>query len=101
LDLNKLNPEVPEVNSLLGKLYGQYMGNLDSAAFFLLKATNLAPENPASFKDLGIVYGLQKDYPRALQAFQRALNLEPNDPQTKQNIAITYGLIEQNAKKSN
>ncbi len=101
LDLNKINPEVPEVNSLLGKLYGQYMGNLDSAAFFLLKATNLAPDNPASFKDLGIVYGLQKDYPRALQAFQRALNLEPNDPQTKQNIEITYGLIEQNAKKSN
>lgn len=95
LKLNELNPDSPEVSSLLGKLYGQQKGNLDSAAFFLIKATKSAPENPAAFKDLGIVYGLQKNYPNALQAFQTALKLDPNDAQVIKNISITYGLMEQ------
>ena len=101
LNLNKLRPDNLETNSLLGKLYGQHRGNLDSAAYFLINATRLAPENPAAYKDLGIVYGLQKNYTNSLQAFQTALKLDPNDQQTRQNIAVTYSLIEQNRRKTN
>ena len=100
LNMNKWNTENPEQNYLLGKLYGQYKGKLDSAAFFLEKATKLSPETPGPFKDLGIVYSLKKDFSRALQAFQTALKLDPDDPQIRQNIAITYRIIEENKVKS-
>ena len=99
LKMNQFNSENSELNYLLGKLYGQYKGKFDSATFFLVKATKLSPENPLLFKDLGIVYGLQKDYTNALQAFQTALKLDPNDPQIRQNISITDHLIEQNKLK--
>ncbi len=100
LKMNTLNTENPEQNYLLGKLYGQYKGKLDSAAFFLEKATKLSPETAGPFKDLGIVYSLKKDFSRALQAFQTALKLDPGDPQIRQNIAITYRIIEENKVKS-
>ena len=99
LKMNHFDPENSELNYLLGKLYGQYKGKLDSATFFLVKATKLSPENPLVFKDLGIVYGMQKEYTNALQAFQTALKLDPNDPQIRQNISITDHLIEQNKFK--
>jgi tetratricopeptide (TPR) repeat protein len=100
LKLNNLHPDDSELNRVIGKLYGQYKGNLDSAAFYLVKATTLSPENPVAFKDLGIVYGMQHDYDRALQALQTALKLDPNDAQIRQNISITYHMIEQNKGKS-
>jgi tetratricopeptide (TPR) repeat protein len=99
LAINKLNPDNSEMNFLLGKLYGQHKRKLDSAAYYLVKATNLSPDNPAPFKDLGIVYGMQQDFPNALQAFQTALKLDPNDPQIRQNIEITEQLMKQKSKK--
>jgi len=98
LHVNALKPDAPEINSLLGKLYGQYKGKLDSAAYFLEKAVSLAPDNPAVFIDLGIVYGLQKKYDSALNAFQQALKFSPNDQQIIQNINITNNLIRQNQR---
>jgi len=100
LKMNNLNPDDPEINHTLGKLYGQYKGKLDSAAFYLVKATKLAPEAPGAYKDLGIVYGMLHDYPQALQALQTAFRLDPNDQQIGQNIAVTNHMIEQNKGKS-
>jgi Flp pilus assembly protein TadD len=94
-----MHADNPELNSSLGKLYGQYIGKLDSSAFYLEKAAILAPENSAVYIDLGIVYGLQKNYSKALESFQRALKLDPNDPQIQQNISITYDLINQSKSK--
>jgi tetratricopeptide (TPR) repeat protein len=93
--INKINPENGDANYLLGKLYGQYKGNLDSAEYFLVKATKLSPENPLPYKDLGIVYGMRKNYGAALQSFQAALKLDPKDTQVQQNIEITNHLISQ------
>ena len=93
--INKINPENADANYFLGKLYGQYKGNLDSAEFFLVRATKLSPENPLPYKDLGIVYGMRKNYGAALQSFQTALKLDPKDAQVQQNIEITNHLIGQ------
>ena len=93
--INKINADNPEANYLMGKLYGQYKGKLDSAEYFLVKATRLSPENPLPYKDLGIVYGMLKNYGGALQSFQAALKLDPTDAQVKQNIEITNHLIGQ------
>ncbi len=88
-----INPENPDVNYSLGKLYGQFKGNLDSASWFLERSVSLNPGNLPAYKDLGIVYSMKGDYTRALDIFSRAQKLDPSDQQIRQNIRVTYQIM--------
>ncbi len=92
-----INPENPDVNYSLGKIYGQFKGNLDSASYFLERSISLNPGNLPAYKDLGIVYSMKGDYTKALDVFSRAQKLDPSDQQIRQNIRITYQIM--NKKK--
>jgi len=88
-------PDDPEVNYNLGKIYGQFLGNLDSASYFLERAVSLAPENVSIYKDLGIVCSLKGDYARALEIFSKARKLDPADEQIRQNIQLTHRIMQE------
>lgn len=93
--LYRVAPENAEVNYNLGKIYGQFLGNLDSAAFFLERAVTLAPDKVSIYKDLGIVCSMKGDYQRALDIFSKALKLDPSDEQLRQNIQVTHRIMQQ------
>ncbi len=93
--LNSINPASSEVNYSLGKIYGQFKGNLDSASWFLERSINLDAGNIAAYKDLGIVYSMKGEYTRALDVFSRAEKLDPADQQIRQNILITRQAMDQ------
>jgi protein O-mannosyl-transferase len=90
-----LNPDNADVNYGLGKLYGQFKGNPDSACYFLERAINLSSENISIYKDLGIVYSMKGEYTKALDIFSRAAKIDPSDQQIRQNIAITHQVMNQ------
>jgi tetratricopeptide (TPR) repeat protein len=92
-----VNPDDARLNYMLGKLYGQFKGNLDSALIFLEKSVTLAPGEVAAYKDLGVIYGMKKDYENSLRVFKKAAELAPDDAQVRENLAITYQLL--NGKK--
>jgi len=92
------NPENADVNYNLGKLYGQFKGNPDSACYFLERSINLNPTNISVHKDLGIVYSMKGEYTKALDIFSRAGKLDPSDNQIRQNIQITLHLMDQKRK---
>jgi tetratricopeptide (TPR) repeat protein len=94
--LYAISPDNPDVNYSLGKQYGQFRGNLDSAAYFLERSVSLNPENPGPCKDLGIVYSMKGDFNRALEIFSRAQKLDPSDQQVRQNIQLTRQIMNQN-----
>jgi protein O-mannosyl-transferase len=96
--LNRVNPNSGELNFLLGKLYGQYKGRLDTAEYFLQRSVSLLPNNAEPYKDLGVLYGIEKKYDKALMAFKKAAELDPKDALVQQNLAITYKMLDQ-AKK--
>ena len=96
--LNSINPSSSEANYSLGKIYGQFKGNLDSASYFLERSVNLDAGNIAAYKDLGIVYSMKGEYTRALDVFSRAEKLDPADQQIRQNILITRQAMEQKRK---
>ncbi|MDP1623763.1 MAG: tetratricopeptide repeat protein [Bacteroidales bacterium] len=96
--LYAINPENPDVNYILGKLYGQFRGNLDSASYFLERSINFNSGNIAVFKDLGIVYSMKGEYAKALDVFSRAQKLDPSDQQIRQNIQVTYNIMNQKKK---
>jgi tetratricopeptide (TPR) repeat protein len=93
--LYSIDPENAELNSRLGKIYGQVKGRLDSAEFFLVNAVRIDPGLADAYKDLGVLYGMKKDYPRAMENFQKALSLNPNDEQTRSNLDVTARLMQQ------
>lgn len=91
--LYNMNPDYPGVNYALGKLYGQFFGKPDSAAWFLERAVSLDPSDAAAYKDLGIVYSMQGRYDLALDRFFKARQLDPSDQQVLQNIMITRQIM--------
>jgi len=97
--LNYVNPASGDVNYLMGKIFGQLKGNLDSSEVYLLRAIALSPKNIAAYKDLGVLYGMRKNFGKALEMFNKAAELDPDDQQVKQNINITNHFIEQGGRK--
>ncbi len=91
--LYTINPDNADVNYSLGKLYGQFKGNPDSACFFLERSITLNPGNLPVYKDLGIVYSMKGEYDKALDIFSRARQLDPTDQQILQNIQITRQIM--------
>ena len=96
--LLSISPDNADVNYNLGKLYGQFKGNLDSACYFLERSINLYPGSLAANKDLGVVYSMKGEYTKALEAFSRAAKLDPSDDQIRQNIQVTHKIMEQKRK---
>jgi protein O-mannosyl-transferase len=96
--LYAINPEDADLNYNLGKIYGQFRANPDSACYFLERAISLNSGNIAAYKDLGIVYGMKGEYDKALDVLSRAQKLDPSDRQIVQNIMITRQLMDQQKK---
>jgi len=65
-------------------------GQLDQAK---AKVQEELAENPSSveaYNLLGIIYGSEKDYPHALEAFREALKLAPGSVSTRNNLGNLY-----------
>lgn len=98
--LIEANPLNSEAYSTVGKLYGQYKSNFDSALFYLEKAKALDPGNPEISKDLGTAYGMNGNYQQALRCFLDARKLAPNDPSVVNNIMVTERLLKSKKQTS-
>lgn len=88
------NPNVFELNYNLGKWYGQYKNNLDSAIFYLERAVYFKKNSKEALKDLGVAYGFKQRYSDAITVLQRALVVAPKDEQIYFNLAITYSYLQ-------
>lgn len=49
-----------------------------------------SPENPSLYFNLGLSYKAEKEYPKAIWAFEKALKLQPNDEESIQLINACY-----------
>jgi Flp pilus assembly protein TadD len=91
--LNAIFPDNIDVCHSLGKMYGQYKGQLDSSRFYLEEGYKIEPNDPIICKDLGVVCGLLGDYAMSLKYLSKASQLNPSDISIQQNIKITKQLI--------
>jgi Flp pilus assembly protein TadD len=74
----------------LGKFYAQHKNRMEEGIRLLEKAVEIKPESVEALKDLGVAYGLQKQFNKSIEVFEKALELSPNDPQLYINQGINY-----------
>lgn len=65
-------------------------GQLDQAKAKVQEELAANPSSVAAYNLLGMIYGSERDYPDALDAFQRALKLAPNSVPTRNNLGNLY-----------
>jgi tetratricopeptide (TPR) repeat protein len=111
-NLNRVSAEF-ELKREIGYVYGKELNNLDSSIVYLEEALDLvllknqllqnhnADLKPAdasnirgelfqTYKDLGVAYGMNGNYTRALEVMLNAEKMNPSDKQLMTNIAQTY-----------
>ena len=88
--LEKYNPTNFHINYLLGRIYGRYANDLIKSKEYLEKAATIDPGNITVYKDLGVIYGITKDFEKSATALLKATELDPNDPVLKINLIMTY-----------
>jgi len=85
-------------HSKLGELYGKYYNNIDVSMHHLLMAYKIKPEDASNLENLGIAYGMKKDFVRSLFFFEEAMKHNPKKDKLLHNIAATYALMGDNKK---
>lgn len=98
--LTEINPLHAEAFSTVGKLYGQFKSDFDSALYYLEKARTIDPGNPEILKDLGTAFGMSGNYTQALRCFTDARKLSPDDPAILNNIQLTERILRGKANQT-
>ena len=86
----KKNPRFGASYSKLGEIHGKMLGDMKTSLSFLLKAYDINPKDGSNLENLGVAYGILKDFPKSIQYFNAAINLDPENPQLYSNLAGTY-----------
>jgi protein O-mannosyl-transferase len=79
-----------EANYHLGVLYGKVKNNIEKAIGYLEKAVQLNPESKDACVDLGVAYGIMKNYARSAEVLEKAVVIDSNDRNIYINLGISY-----------
>lgn len=88
--VKKYDPENFKVNYYLGRIYGRFKNDLKTSKHYFEKALTIDSTRVEVFKDLGVVYGMSKEFNKSAQALKKAMQLDSDDPALKMNLAMTY-----------
>ena len=89
-DLAKKQPNNALPIYKIGAVYGRIVGNLDSSIVYLTKAIEMDPKQDLYVEDLGVAYGMKKDYANLLKTYEAAIQRNPKYAPYYFNIGVTY-----------
>lgn len=96
--LEKRPPPVSEANGLIEQATALEEKNPEEAKSLLLKAIQLDPKNPQAHFQLGTVYMKLKDYPRAIETFNKAGEYDLTNAAAFFNLGYLYAMKKDYAK---
>ncbi len=96
--LLKINPNQMQAYLNLGRAYGQYKNDLNKAIQLIQTAQQLAPNNYEVNRNLGIVYGLSRQFDKSIPVLHKAIELQPNLAINYIDLAISYYNLGQEEK---
>ncbi len=77
----------------MGQLYGKEKGDLDRSIQYLTKASEIDTSKQEAFIDLGVAYGLKKDFAKSASMLEKAVTINPNDPNVLMNLGVSYQFL--------
>ena len=86
----KDQPNSPDVLNLMGRIYGEKLGQLDQSIQYLEQAVTLNPDHASAQENLGIAYAMSGRYNDAIRCLEHALEIEPTNARIMDNLANVY-----------
>ncbi len=81
-----------------GEIFGRVKNDLINAEIFLKKSVELNPNDLSANENLGIVYGIKRQFELSVLYFNKALSIDSKQPRIYQNLAGTYNAMGDKAK---
>lgn len=92
-DVLERNPSRYEFIYEIGKIYSRDKQELDSGLVYFKKCQTLKPNDPRILEDLGVTYGMKKDYLKSNEFLLQALSLNPENPGLMINIGVNFNSL--------
>jgi protein O-mannosyl-transferase len=100
IEVRRLRPDHPDVPQNLASTYRDYgrlqaekFNNMVNAAQLFSESTKWQPNDPETWRLLGIAQGMLAQPKLAIEAFQKALKLNPNVASVWYNLSVAYAQI--------
>ena len=74
------------------------LGRKQEAIAAARRTTELVPDRPGTFNNLGAIYGFGREFDRAIEAFRSAQALDPENPSAAIGLAFTYSYLDRHAE---
>ncbi len=84
------DPQNASAWSKKGEIFGRVLNDFNQAETFLKQSLAINPNNLSANENLGIVYGIKKQYDLSLSYFQKAIAIDSTQARIYQNISGTY-----------
>ena len=88
----------PYSHALQGRASGLAKTDPDRAKALLVKAVQLDPDSTKALSQLGLVHLRQRDYSKAINAYQKVADLDPQLPDAFFNLGYIYAINKNYAK---
>jgi protein O-mannosyl-transferase len=85
-----MQPSDPTDFNTIGEVYGKFKNNLDSAEFYFSKALERKQDFLPALENMGLVYGMRKNYAKSLEYMLRAYPLDSANVNLLRNMSSTY-----------
>jgi len=93
------DPKYAPALNMMGEIYGKHFNNIDKSIEYLLRAYTISPNDASLLQNIGVAYGIKKDYKKSIEFLNKVMAIKPDDPQTYLNLADSYQNIN-NKKKA-
>lgn len=98
MKLLSYNQHQAEIYLYIGRAYGREKGDLQRSIQLMEKGLEFEPQNYDLLSNLGTAYGLQQNYPKAIEVLTQALVIKPNVAKTYLDLGLSYYFSGDSAK---
>lgn len=74
----------------MGEIWGRNMGNIERSIEMLQRAYQINPSDETTLENLGVAWGIARNFEKSLEYFYLALEQKPGNAQILMNISFTY-----------